>query len=536
MEIFSVKNLNFTYPDCSEKTVNNVSFSVNSGDFITLCGPTGSGKSTLLRLMKPELAPLGEKSGEVLFRGRNTDELGGMESARIGFVMQSPELQTVTDKVWHEIAFGLENLRFPQEVIRRRVAEIMCYFGIEDLFEKDTAALSGGQKQMVALAAVMAMQPDVIILDEPTSQLDPIAAADFLSTLHKINEEQGLTIILAEHRLENAVPLCNKLAVMDEGRLTEPDDPRTVCEKLMENEKLFALMPAAARIYSLTGRKGGCPVSVKEGKNYVEEHFEKKSAVIPTGTYSHSDTPALKIKDVRFRYEKAAEDVLKGASLTVYENEFFCILGGNGSGKSTLLNVCAGLLKAYYGKTEIFGKKIKAYSGQSLYRNCLAFLPQDVSSVFLRNTLEEELRDAGADFSSLPFDLSYAAKTHPYDLSGGEQQLAALAKVLAQKPRLLLLDEPTKGLDAYSKKQIAGVLKKLNRDGLTIIAVTHDVDFAAEYADRCAMFFRGEFTSTDTPENFFSQNNFYTTPANKIIRGLNERIITADKAAEYLNS
>lgn len=536
MEILTVKDLNFTYPDCEKKSVDDISFSVESGDFITLCGPTGSGKSTLLRLLKNELSPLGKKSGEVLFKGKNTEEMSIAESARIGFVHQSPELQTVTDRVWHEIAFGLENLRLPTEAIRRRTAEIMSWFGIEDLFDRSTAELSGGQKQTVALAAVMAMQPDILILDEPTSQLDPVAASDFILTLQKINDELGITVILAEHRLENAVPACNKLAVMNGGKLIGFGDPRTVCSALCEDEKLFAMMPAAARIYALTGKKGVCPLSVKEGKNYAETLYNGEKTKISEEKTASSSSPALLLKDVRFRYRKELDDVLNDASLTVYENEFLCLLGGNGSGKTTLLSVCAGLKKAYAGKIEIFGKKLKSYTGQSLYQNCVALLPQDVQTVFLKNTLEEELKDAGTDFSVLPFDLSYAAKTHPYDLSGGEQQLAALAKALAAKPRLLLLDEPTKGLDANAKKTVGNVLKELQKDGLTVVAVTHDVDFAAMFADRCAMFFRGAVTSLDSPERFFAENSFYTTAVNKIMRGINKELITDVQAAEALKS
>lgn len=536
MEILTVKNLSFTYPDTDKKSVNDVSFSVESGDFITLCGPTGSGKSTLLRLLKNELSPLGAKSGTVLFRSEDISSMSVAHSASIGFVMQNPELQTVTDKVWHEIAFGLENLRLPQETIRRRTAEIMSWFGIEELFDRNTSELSGGQKQTVALAAVMAMQPDILLLDEPTSQLDPVATSDFILTLQKINEELGITILLAEHRLENAIPACSKLAVLKGGRLIGFDTPRKICEKLCGDEKLFAMLPAAARIYALTGKKGTCPLSVKEGKTYVENQAGGKTITISEKEYTHKAEAALCVKDVRFRYRRELDDILHDASLTVYENEFFCLLGGNGSGKTTLLNVCAGLKKAYAGKIEIFGKKLKSYTGQALYKNCVALLPQDVQTVFLKNTLREELEEAGADLNTLPYDLSYAANTHPYDLSGGEQQLAALAKALAAKPRLLLLDEPTKGLDANAKKQVGEVLKKLQKNGLTVVAVTHDVDFAAAYADRCAMFFRGAVTSEDTPEKFFAQNSFYTTAVNKIMRSLNKEIITDVQAANALQT
>ena len=531
MALFEVKNLTFGYP-LSGPVIDGVSFTVEQGDFIAVCGPTGSGKTTLLRLLKPELSPLGNKSGEVLFEGVKTEDLTPGQSSLIGFVGQSPEHQIVTDKVWHEVVFGMENLRFPQNLMKRRAAEIMSYFGIDTLFDKNTADLSGGQKQMISLAGVLVMNPKVLILDEPTSQLDPVSASEFLTTLKKLNDELGLTIIITEHRLENVIPLCNKLCVVENGRITAFGETRRTVAGITGNERIAASMPGSVRIYCILGAKGECPLNIAEGKRYFSEHFRRNSTPFKEEK-APAGEKAVELKNVYFRYEKSAPDVLHNTSLTVYKNEILCVLGANGSGKTSLLCTIAGLTAPYSGSVEILGKNIRKYKGQSLYNNCISLLPQDAQTVFLHNTLEEEFSKAGIAFEDAPYDLSYAAKTHPYDLSGGEQQLAALALVLASKPQILLLDEPTKGLDSLAKQKVRDALKTLKRQGLTVIVVTHDVEFAALCADRAAMFFRGECVCVDTPYKFFSQNIFYTTSTARITSGVCENLINPDDVRRY---
>ncbi len=531
MALFEVKNLTFGYP-LTDKIIKGVSFTVEQGDFVAVCGPTGSGKTTLLRLLKPELAPLGERSGEVLFNGTAIEELPPEKSCEIGFVGQSPEHQIVTDKVWHEVAFGMENLRFSQNLMKRRIAEIMSYFGIDTLFEKNTADLSGGQKQMISLAGVLVMNPKVIILDEPTSQLDPVSASEFLTTLKKLNDELGLTIILTEHRLENVIPLCNKLCVIENGSLTAFGETGQTVKKIIGNSRIAESMPGSVRIYKILGAHGECPLNIAQGKRYFKEHF-RRNGVPFKNEEAPSGEKAAQLRNVYFKYEKTAPDVLHNASLTVYKNEILCVLGANGSGKTTLLYTMAGLTAPYSGSVKIFGKNIKKYKGQSLYSNCVALLPQDAQTVFLHNTLEEEFKSAGISFEDAPYDLSYAAKTHPYDLSGGEQQLAALAVVLASKPKILLLDEPTKGLDSLAKKKVRDALKKLKQRGLTVVVVTHDVEFAALCADRAAMFFRGECVCVDTPYRFFSENIFYTTSTARITSGICENLINPEDVSRY---
>ena len=539
MEILNIKDLSFTYPLCDRSALKDISFSVEQGEFLVVCGDTGSGKSTLLRLLKRELAPLGEMQGSICYKGTPTEELDPKVSASsIGFVMQDPEKQIVTDKVWHELAFGLENMGVPQNTIARRVAEMASYFGIESWYERKVCELSGGQKQLLNLAAVMVTDPDVLILDEPTAQLDPIATSDFLATLKKLNRDLSLTVIIVEHRLEELIPMCDRLLILEGGGIIHHGAPREVIAKLDRNNRLLPSMPTAARLYHALSAKGECPLTVREGRNFIEGNFDNTVRALPQKECSHDPSPALEFKDVYFRYGKDLPDVLRGLDLTVYEGEIFCLLGGNGSGKSTALSAASGLLRTYSGSVKVFGKKLKEYKNQTLYRNCLTLLPQDVQTVFLKNTVREELEDMGADTDSLPFDLSPLYDKHPYDLSGGEQQLVALAKVLATKPRLLLMDEPTKGLDVSKKLEVIKILKKLKSQGVTVVVVTHDVEFTALCADRCALFFRGNTASVGTPAEFFSENSFYTTAASRISKGYFDMAVTVEDIAELclLNS
>lgn len=531
MEFIKVEDLSFTYPNCEKPAVSGVSFTAERGSFNVLCGATGCGKSTLLRLFKREFTLQGSRSGRILFCGRSADELDSRESAsKIGFVMQDPEQQIVTDKVWHELAFGLESLGFPEDVIARRTAEMVSYFGIGEWYGRNTAELSGGQKQLLNLASIMVMQPELLILDEPTAQLDPVAASDFISTLRKLNDEFGLTIIIAEHRLEEVIPICSELMIMSRGRLIAQGEPRSVVAGLNDPDIMLG-MPSAARLFKELGIGGRCPLTVREGREMIAGNYANNVRNIEEEEYTHSADAALEFKDVYFRYSKDSPDVLRGLNMKVYTGETVCILGGNGSGKTTSLCAASGLLRIYSGSVRIFGKKLKDYKNQALYRGCLAMLPQDVKTVFLKNTVRGELEDSGIAPDELPFSLDEVLDSHPYDLSGGQMQLTALAKVLAVKPRLLLLDEPTKALDPAAKRNIANIIAKLKAGGMTVVIVTHDIEFAALCADRCMLFFNGRIVSEGTPRGFFSGSSFYTTAISRMTRGIFDNAATVEDAA-----
>lgn len=538
MEILTLKNLSFSYPESDRKAIENISLSVREGEFIVICGRSGCGKTTLLRLLKNELAPVGKREGEILFCGKAMDDIDARTSAgSIGFVAQNPESQTVTDKVWHELAFGMENLGCDPDEMRLRAGELANYFGINGWLHSDTATLSGGQKQLLALASVMALSPKVLLLDEPTSQLDPIAASGFISALQKINRELGMTVILSEHRLEEVFPIADRVVVMDEGKIVCSDTPQRVCE-LLGNDPISAGFPSAARIFSGLEGRGKCPLTVREGREFLSS-FEKKS--LPIEEKSRPDEVAFSMKNVWQRYERNSPDILKGADIEVRRGEIFSLLGGNGSGKTTLISVIAGVEKAYRGKITILGKNIKKY-GAELHRGTVAMLPQDVSTVFIKNTVRDDLfdicravgcekNDAEKKIADICAELSITEvlSRHPYDLSGGEGQRAALAKILLTEPKILLLDEPTKGIDAFAKQTLMAILRRLSEGGVTVLIVTHDTEFAAEISGRCAMLFDGKVISPSCPQRFFGKNNFYTTSASRISRGIFENTVTAEQ-------
>lgn len=532
MDILQVENLTFRYPDAVKDALQNISFTVRQGEFTVLCGESGCGKSTLLKLLKRELAPFGEKNGKIFYNGILQDKTDDRQAAsEIGFVLQNPESQIVTDKVWHELAFGLESLGYPTQVIRRKTAEMANYFGIENWFHKRTSELSGGQKQMLNLASVMVMKPKILLLDEPTAQLDPIAAANFIGTLQKLNRELGLTVLLAEHRLEEVFPIADRVFLMDNGKLLYADSPRGIGAYFKSNpdHPMVAGLPAAMRIYNELNTNAECPLTVKEGHEFITQNFGNKIRSSKPRKIPYKNEAVLELKDVWFRYEKELPDVLRGISFSVYKGEHFCILGGNGTGKTTTLGVIAGLLRAYRGKVLINGKQTEKLSGKELYRHNIALLPQNPQTVFLKKTVREDFAEICKAMEYKKEDaerlikeatekvgIKHLLQTHPYDLSGGEQQKAALAKMLLLQPKILLLDEPTKGIDAHSKLNLAEILRTLKAEEITVITVTHDIEFAAQNADRCAFFFDGELVSVDTPAAFFADNNFYTTAANRI--------------------
>ena len=531
METFTVRNLTFFYPEQERPALDGVTLTVRRGEFLVLCGPSGCGKSTLLRQLKSVLTPHGSRQGEILFEGTPLEQLDQRsQSEKIGFVLQSPENQVVTDKVWHELAFGLESLGYDTPVIRRRVAEMASFFGIQTWFHKNVSDLSGGQKQLLNLASVMAMQPSVLILDEPTSQLDPIAASDFLAVLGRINRELGTTVILTEHRLEDAFPLASRAAVLDGGRLLCTGAPGEVGPALKgAGHGMFLAMPTAMRVWAAVESAAPCPVTVREGRDWLAG-FAANRPLAPLPEEPPPARPAeaaVTVEEAWFKYEKDLPDVVKGLSLTVARGEFLALLGGNGAGKTTSLKLMAGLLRPYRGEIRLGGT--------------VGVLPQNPQALFVKKTVREDLlellrdrelsaghREARAARAVSLCRLEELLDRHPYDLSGGEQQRAALAKVLLLEPDILLLDEPTKGLDAEFKQAFAEILQVLLRRGVTVLMVSHDVEFCARYAHRCALFFDGNVAACGPPRAFFSGNSFYTTSANRMARDLLPEAVTAE--------
>lgn len=525
MEKIAVKNLSFTYPNANAPALREISFTIENGEFITVFGASGSGKTTLLRLLKPSLRPHGQTEGELFFDGEALAQINHRtESEKIGFVQQNPDNQLVTDKVWHELAFGLESLGLSQNEIRRRIAETASFFGIEAYFDRDVASLSGGQKQILNLASVMAMQPEVLILDEPTSQLDPIAASEFLSCVHRINRELGTTVILTEHRLEDVFPLSDKVLLLEQGCMLAFDTPVRLAGGIDKQNEAVSLLPTPLRLWKLLDNKCPCPCNIAQGRSWLKEYTDTHDTIpLYPEEQSACGENVIELQDVWFRYQKDSSDVLKNLNFHVQKGEIVAILGGNGAGKSTLLSVINRTNKPYHGKRTVSGK-------------CL-LMPQNPQFLLSGNTLRQSLTEMfqhnDTDTKRLQeviafCELEHLLDRHPFDLSGGETQRAALAKLLLAQPDILLLDEPTKGLDNAFKQKFAQMLQALTASGMTVVMVSHDVEFCARYPHRCFMLFQGELVAEGTPREFFLSNSFYITSARRMAKGIIEEAVTCD--------
>lgn len=584
MNLVEIKDFGFSYPESSRKVLEHVNLNIKEGTLNVIMGRSGCGKSTLLRQLKSVLAPAGEKEGEILYRNiplRDTDHR--TQSQEIGFVMQNPDNQIVTDKVWHELAFGLESLGYDNATIRLRVAEMASYFGIQKWFYKNVSELSGGQKQLLNLASVMAMHPSLLILDEPTSQLDPIAASDFLETVKKINRDIGTTVLLTEHRLQDIIPYADRVFVMDEGTLFLEGKPREIGTKLKEQHHgMFLSMPVPMQIYAGTDSALTCPLTVSEGRQWIREYIEEKGIKKEqiqqanqrlerqgeknenetAGFFGHfkrqkeNTPPAIQMKDVWFRYEKDSPDVIQDLSLEVKKGEFYALVGGNGTGKSTTLSLLGRVHQPYSGRIYLDGKDLRSFSDRELYCGYLGVMPQNPQSIFLKKTVLEDLYSVVGGKKEKPSSeypismkkekaiegivslthLEGLLNRHPYDLSGGEQQRLALAKVLLLRPKILLMDEPTKGMDAEYKEELGSILKKLQSHGMTIFMISHDVEFVAEYADTTGLFFEGNVVTSKKTRDFFAGNNFYTTAANRMARGLFPEAVTGKDVVSCLTN
>lgn len=542
--VLSCEHVSFCYPRQTDNAIEDISFSIGEAEFVVLCGQSGCGKTTLLRHFKKNQIPFGTGSGKLFYRGSDLETMDDRESAaRIGFVGQNPDTQLVTDKVWHELAFGLENLGVPGEQIRRRTAEIAQYFGMESWFRRPVSELSGGQKQLLNLASVVIMQPDVLLLDEPTAQLDPIGTGRFLDTLRRLNRDLGTAVLLSEQRLEEVVPMADRVLIMHQGHLVADSVPEQCAAKLEayemdHNEALpiASAMPVAVRVWKACHYRdeAGSPVSIRQGKSWLSDRVRKtgqpgdpiKSAVSDrhpchTAKRAVSET-ALFVDGLCFGYQKD-QRVLEDFTMRVPKGTLYAVVGGNGSGKSTALKAIMGICKPRRGKVKAAGK--------------IRFLAQNPKSLFTELTAAEELmamllpENGGAGVKEADrtqrvgetlsyLELTAQREQNPMDLSGGQQQRLALGKLLLTEPDILLLDEPTKGLDGAFKEKLAELLKDLCSKGKTVVLVSHDMEFCARYADQCGLLFDGQLISEGETRAFFRENVFYTTAAQRMSRGV----------------
>lgn len=536
MEILSCKNVAFKYNESTDYAISDCTFSVKKGEKIMLCGASGSGKSTLLRILKRELSPRGELSGNITLMGKGRSELSARESAeKIGFVMQNPDSQTVCDKVSAELAFGLESFGVKSGEIQSRVGEMAAFFGIEPLYDRDISTLSGGQKQLVALCSVMSTGPDILLLDEPTAQLDPVAARELLGILDRLNKEMGVTIIIAEHDPEELFDSCDKILYLAKGKTEFFGTPALTAKYFVKNA-LEGFLPETSKAFA--GLCDDLPLNVRQGRAKLEKLGVTdipKQAVTDT---ERAEPYALQCKNLWQRYEKNSPDILKGCDLGIRKGECYGLLGSNGGGKSTLLRVICGLCKPYMGTVSLFGKKQKAYKNGSLFREMLAFLPQEPVTMFVKESVREDLLQSGDKVTvenvSQRMGIEHLLDRHPWDLSGGEIQKCAFGKILLADPKIIVLDECTKGMDSFAKKALGDILLSLKDEGRTILLVTHDLEFAAQYCDRCGLLFDGKIVAEDNAVEFFSYNRFYTTAAARLTRGFFSGTVTSTAVRERL--
>lgn len=536
MEILSCENVAFKYIESTDYAISDCTFSVKKGEKIMLCGASGSGKSTLLRLLKRELSPRGELSGNITIMGKDGSELSYRESAeKIGFVMQSPDSQTVCDKVSAELAFGLESFGVKSGEIQSRVGEMAAFFGIEPLYDRDISTLSGGQKQLVALCSVMATDPDILLLDEPTAQLDPVAARELLGILDRLNKEMGVTIIIAEHDPEELFDSCDKILYLAKGKTEFFGTPALTAKYFVENA-LEGFLPETAKAFARLC--DDLPLNVRQGRAKLEKLGVTDIPKQADNVADSAEPYALQCKNLWQRYEKNSPDILKGCDLGIRKGECYGLLGSNGGGKSTLLRVICGLCKPYMGTVSLFGKKQKAYKNGSLFREMLAFLPQEPVTMFVKESVREDLLQSGeksvVENVSQRMGIEHLLDRHPWDLSGGEIQKCAFGKILLADPKIIVLDECTKGMDSFAKKALGDVLASLKAEGRTILLVTHDLEFAAQYCDRCGLLFDGKIVAEDNAVEFFSHNRFYTTAAARLTRGFFSGAVTSTAVRERL--
>ena len=603
MALIEFNNFSFAYmnsdgTESQVKSLDNINLEIDYGDFVLLCGPSGCGKTTLLTNLKKELMPAGRRSGEIKFNGTRIIDMDEISSAcDIGYLFQNPDSQIVTDTVIQEIAFPLENIGLPTEEIRNRISEIVAFFGINDILHMNVNELSGGQKQLVNLCSLLVLRPQVLLLDEPMSQLDPIASYEFLSIVRRLNEEFSITVIMSEHKADSIFPFIDKAVFLKEGKIEFVDNAHNICSEVIDDEIFENYLPAVTKIYnSLSVRypsliKLNTPLSIREGRrclNTIHDdlikisdsdansdnldsanlhitnkkyHSQEKSGILDKISLGGNKNALISMNGIYFAYEKG-KLILKNVDFELEKGDFVSLIGGNGVGKSTFLQLLVGILKPIKGKVK-YKKGIKlAYVHQN---PMIHFSKDNVKEEFLESILESKLLNNsdvsfnkesyekllkmsneefiesdvlnGLEFDSIEFkfkelieffDICDLIDKHPYDCSGGEQQKIVIVKALLQNADVLVLDEPTKGLDPISSKNLANILNSLRDNGITILMTSHDLDFVANNCKRCLMLFDKDIQIDDDPKVIFAENNFYTTFVNRMVKDYVPEIVTLD--------
>jgi energy-coupling factor transport system ATP-binding protein len=522
--MIELQAVTYRYPEAAHPVLRDTSLRVREGEFLLVIGPSGSGKSTLLRCFNGLVPHFygGQFSGRVRVCGQNplAAEPRGM-SRYVGFVFQDPESQFVVDTVEDELVFALENHAVPQATMRKRVEEVLDQLNIAHLRDRRVSTLSGGEKQRVAIAAVLTLQPQVLVLDEPTSQLDPQAAEEVLDVLVRLNHDLGLTVVLSEHRLERVAQYADRILYM-----AGPGQPPLIGEPRQVLAQVDLTPPLVTLGKSLGWQP--LPLTLKEARRHVGnlEPARESNPAPTTGQPADPPNggPSVELHDVWYAYN--GHDALKGVDLRIRPGEFVAIMGRNGAGKTTLLKQMVGLLKPKRGQVRVMGQDTHRVDQQAIVDH-VGYVPQNPSALLFADTVRRELdftqksrglTPGGYDSLLKTLDLSRQADRYPRDLSVGEQQRTALAAILVANPEIILLDEPTRGLDYRQKQALADFLHGEKAKGRTVIMVTHDVELVAACADRVILMGDGQIVVDGPTRQVMTDSLVFASQVNKLFR------------------
>ncbi len=512
-----IDGFTYYYPNKEEAVLSDINMSVKAGQFILLLGRSGSGKSTLAKAIAglvPEFYG-GKVSGQIL------------KSEDASILFQDPENQLVMSTVEREIAFSLENQGMKREEMLIKVREIAQLAGIENLSLEKTMKLSGGQKQKVAFAGILSMQRKIIVLDEPTSQLDPVSAREILEVAKKLNESLGYTIIMIEQRIERCIDMSERIIFMEDFKIAFDGSKKDFALYSSENDLDF--LPPVAEFFVNQGILSDIPLNVKDAKKRIKDF--KIEILIHEKKPELSSENIIEIRDLHFSYDKA-NDVIRQISMDIPKASIIGIMGENGSGKTTLLNIITGILKDYRGYVDVKGK--------------IGFLSQNPNDYLFNDTVEEELKFTmktnginhyeNIDRILKDLDILMHKYSNPRDLSGGERQRAAIAAVLSMNSDIIILDEPTRGLDRSLKRKLNDVIHKIREKGKTVIIVTHDVEFAAATCDKIAVLSAGRLIEYEDTQRIFTKNSYYKTQISEMLEEFweNPPAVTLKDANEYI--
>jgi len=543
-------DFSFYYPDSAIASLDRINVRISEGEFLVITGPSGGGKSTFLRSINGLIPNFygGRISGTVLVNGKNASETPTKEmSETVGMVFQDPENQLISNEVEREIAFGMENLCFSKELMRKRIEEALDAVNITRLRNRTTSELSGGQKQKVAIASALATHPDILLLDEPTSELDPRSAESVLNVIEKINDELGLTILLVEHRLERVIHHVDRMLMIDHGKLIYDGSPRKIKSANVEGWKVGLPPVTRLSLHFQERLSNGLPLTVKEARTSLSDILSAPKNKASWQRSKSSGKACLSMDKVYFSYD-GEKDVLKNISFDVYEGDMIALMGKNASGKTTLVKLMNGLVKPRKGKVLLFGKKISDYELSDLIQK-VGIVFQDPNLHLFNDTVEEEIAfvlrnlemkddliDKKVNAILKQFKIEQYRNSYPHDLSGGERQRVALASVLVSEPEMLILDEPTRGMDYFLKKELIAYLKEKAK---TVIMVTHDIETAAEFAERVVLVSEGNIISDGNKRDVLSKALLFSPQINRLVQpyakyGIPDDTLTVDELLEVV--